>query len=101
MILLDTMVSDTEKQIIANYTAEYGAGIKLFCTVDETRLFHAGTNQTLVAVKDANRMIDVGGLVLLEEKSDPGNWNMGDFSEKTGYVFWGEYGDLDSALRGL
>jgi len=101
MILLNTILSDDEKQIIEAYISEFGGEIKLFCTVDEKRLFHTGANQTLIAVEDANRMIAVGGLVLLEEKSDIGNWNMGDFGEENGYVFWGEYGDLDSALRGL
>jgi hypothetical protein len=101
MILLNTILSDDEKQIIEKYISEYGTEVKLFCTVDEKRLFHSGANQTLIAIKDTNRMIDVGGLVLLEEKSDIGNWNMGDFSEENGYVFWGEYGGLDSALRGL
>ena len=54
-----------------------------YCAVDEKRLFHSG----------ANRMIDVGGLVLLEEKSDIGNWNMGrekpySLCSDTGNKFW-------------
>jgi len=101
MILLDTRLSEAEKQIIENYVSEYGTEIKLLCAVDEKRLFHTGAQQLLTAINDANRMIDVGGLVLLEEKSDIGNWNMGSFSAETGYVFWGEYGDLDTALWGL
>ena len=88
MILLDTILSDDEKQIIEKYISECSVEIKLVCTVDEKRLFHVGANQTLTAMVDTNRMIDVGGVVLLEEKSDLGNWNMGDFSEKNGYVFW-------------
>ena len=101
MVLLDTTLSESEKQTIEKYMDEYGTEIKLFCTVDETRLFHTAANQTLMPVTEVSRMIDVGGLVLLEEKSDVGNWNMGDLSEKHGYVFWGEYGDLDAALRAL
>ena len=100
MVLLDTTLSEAEKRVIEKYISEYGVEIKLFCTVDEKRLFHAGPDQA-TPVKDVSRMIDVGGLVLLEEKADAGNWNMGDFNEKQGYVFWGEYGDLDAALRGL
>jgi len=101
MVLLNTALTDDEKHIIEKYVSEWGGEIKLFCTVDETRLFHAAANKTLMPILDANRIISVGGLLLLEEKSDIGMWNMGDFSEKHGYVFWGEYGDLASALKGL
>ena len=68
MILLDTRLSESEKRIIENYISEYDTEIKLFCAVDEKRLFHTGAQQRLTAINNANRMIDVGGLVLLEEK---------------------------------
>ena len=68
---------------------------------DETLLFHEGESRTLMPAEDADRMTEAGGLILLEEKSDIGNWNMGSFSEIKGCVLGGEYGNSDSALQGL
>jgi len=86
-------------QILSKYAELWSMEIAVIYAVDETKLFHdaMGTAEPCGA---PNRMIEVGGLVLLEEKSDIGEWYMGEKSKST-YSFWGNYGDLESAIKGL
>jgi hypothetical protein len=104
MIILETAFTDLEKQILCEYAVKIGGEIKIFYSITEKSIFYESTiegNRQLCKFESPNRMIEIGGLYLLEDKGSIGVWNMGDFNRERGYVFWGEYGALDAAIRAL
>ena len=90
IIELNTNFTQEEKDILSEYRE---VDIKLFI---DTNLFNNDKNMP----KNPNRMIGVGGLYLLEGKDTLGSWYMGDWN-KGSYSFWGNYGNLEIALKSL
>lgn len=46
-------------------------------------------------------IIEVGGLYLVEAVDEPDNWYMGSRGADGVIVCWGQYGDIEAALRAL
>jgi hypothetical protein len=104
MVMLDTTFSEEERRILLEFVVKFGKEVKVLYAVDENNVFYeglVGEERQNFHFDAINRMIEVGGLYLLEEKNCLGVWNMGDWSLKKGYVFWGEYGTLDVAIKDL
>jgi hypothetical protein len=88
---LRTEFSDAEKEILYSHIDKFNYTVSFFISVN---------SEHLSGVDEPNRMIGVGGLYLLEEKGCPNEWYMGELKNST-YGFWGNYGDLKSAIEGL
>jgi len=104
MMILDTTLNDNEKKILFEYAVTYEGKIKIFITIDEKKLFYEGVvegEKCCFVINSPHRLIEIGGQYLLEEKDNIGIWCMGDYSKERGYIFWGEYGSLENAIRSL
>ena len=93
IIELSTHFNEEEKNLLREYN---DVDIKFFIESDNLSI-GTGDNK---AVDNPKRMIGFGGLYLLELEDEPDDWYMGQW-ENSYYNFWGRYGDLDSALKGL
>ena len=94
IVELNTDLSEAEKSLLKDYR---DVDIKLF--VDTDHLLHDGVSEQTKA-ENPNRIISVDTFYLLEEKDELGTWYMGQ-REKGKYVFWANYGDLDTTLKAL
>jgi hypothetical protein len=65
---------------------------------ETVRLAHFPTGHESIV---ARSIIEVGGLYLVESVDDPDNWYMGQRMPDGVLECWGQYGDLESALRSL
>ena len=88
---LDLNFDDEERAILNEYIEKYNQEISVLYSVDTEKI--SGT-------ETPSRMIFVGGLYLLEEKDSLKEWHMGQLLDGV-YDFFGNHGDLKSALYGL
>ena len=91
MLLLNTDFSADEKDTLNIFVQRYNMEIQIIYSI---------VPEKLNGIEKPNRMILAGGLYLCEEKDELQTWNMGQFFNGR-YDFWGNYGDLNSALAGL
>ena len=99
IIELNTDFAHAEKDTLKKYN---DIDIKLFIDTDD--LFHRGVRdgeKYNELIDNPNRMISVGGLYLLEVADELDTWYMGDKGKDGNYYFWGNYGDLQTALESL
>ena len=104
IIKLKTDFSKTEMKIFKNYIAKHYTAIDVRLFINTDLLYDTGINEGeeyKTKIENPRRIICVGGLYLLETEDELGTWNMGDYNDKGIYHFWGNYGDLKSALEGL
>ena len=99
IIELETDFDEKEKKLLGEYN---DIDIKLFIEHDRLRLsgIENGEKYTEILSKP-RRMIGVGGLYLLELCDEPNEWYMGLLGKDSNYSFWGNYGDLEFALKSL
>lgn len=94
--------SEEEKRIL--YEFEYGGDVDVRLCVRKGRLFYSGLENGEPAkwpIENPRRMIGVGGYYLLETEDELGEWYMGVAESDFTYSFWGNYRDLENALRSL
>ena len=100
IVELNTAFTQAEKDILMEYS---DVDIKLI--VDTDNLFYSGVGggeaKNELFTETPNRMVGVGGLYLLEVNDELGEWYMGEKGKDNKYYFWGNYGDLKTALEGL
>ena len=100
IIELNTTFTQDEKDILMEYK---DVDIKLF--VDTGSLFYSsvrnGKAHNELFTETPNRMIGVGGLYLLDVNDELRTLYMGEKGKDSNYYFWGNYGNLKTALEGL
>jgi hypothetical protein len=104
MTILDTTFDEHEADFLRAFLSKFEGEIKVFYAIDEKKLFHESFTEgesRLIQIDAPRRMIEIGGLYLLEEKGWLGMWNMGDLNKEGKYVFWGGYGALGDAVQSL
>ena len=85
-MFLKTVFNETEEKILQNF----GREVKVFYSIDEKKLFFETVSSGEVQyslVENPNRILEIDGYLLMEEKNYEGSWNMGSFKQEKGYVF--------------
>ena len=109
VVELNTNFNEEEKKLLSEYK---DINIKLFIDTDKlVEKFYIWDNEKKVitdkiveeyAVKMPNRMFGVfHGFWFVECKEELGTWHMGDLKDDGTYSFFGNYGDLEKALRSM
>jgi len=96
---LHTFFTEEERVILMEYR---DIDVKLYIEAD--KLVYRGIKdgeECADVIKNPRRMIGVGGLYLLEIDDEPNEWHMGQLESDFTYGFWGNYGDLGTALKSL
>ena len=91
IVYLNLDFDDEEKAVLNEFIGRYKQEISILYSVNAEKIVDA---------YNPNRMIFIGGYYLLEEKESPKEWHMGMIVNDK-YVFFGNYGDLRSAINGL
>jgi len=99
LIELSTFFTKEEKALLTKFK---DVDVKL-CVQSDKLLYGSlseGKTYTLT-IKNPRRIIRVGGLYLLEISDELNEWHMGQRESDSTYIFWGNYGDLATALDSL
>jgi len=96
IIKLNTQFSDNEKKVLYECI---DVSIKL--CIQSEKLFYTGLNDENKIINNPHRMIEIGGYYLLEIKDEINEWHLGVMQKDFTYVFFGNYGSLEDAIRNL